>query len=287
MKAVVKKVRKLEHPSSASGIEYINGLYYVIGDDANALFILYPADLSVQKTIPFVRGELVQERIPKKQKSDFECMSFVYVQEVPHILIMGSGSKPQRQVAYLYNLVTQTMETLDYTDFYQKLEKDTSFTLGAELNVEAATSTHEHIYLFQRGNNASKNTFLRFSVQDILKPNDYRIFTADLPNIEKGKAGFSGACYVLEWNALLFTASVELTKDAYNDGRVLGSFVGIIEQNQVKECEIITYPDGRSYIAKVESISVEKVLNPRSLVAVAVTDSDGKASEMIEIEITR
>lgn len=263
MKAIVKKVRPLLHPSSASGIEYINGLYYIIGDDANALFIL-DESLNVQKTIPFVHGSSIQEHIPKKEKNDWECMSFVYVQEVPHILIMGSGSKSKRKMAYLYNLVSETMKMLNYAQFYDKLEKDVDFTLGAELNLEGLASTNEYIYLFQRGNVAKKNTFLRFSVHDIFNPIDYEVFTADLPSLEQGKAGFSGACYVLEWNALLFTASVELTKDAYDDGQVLGSMVGIIQNNQVKDVVSITYPDGKKYVAKVESISVKKM--PKNLV---------------------
>lgn len=286
MKAVIKKIQKLSHPSSASGIEYINGLYYIIGDDANALFVL-DENLKVQKTIPFFSEKPVQERIPKKEKSDFECMSFVYVNEVPHILVMGSGSKPQRKVAFLYNLVTEAVQKLDYQAFYDKLEKDNTFTLGAELNLEALCATQDYLYLFQRGNIADKNTFLRFPVQDTENPRDYEVFSTALQGIKQGKAGFSGACYVLEWNSILFTASVELTKNAYDDGEVLGSTAGIIQNHELKASTVITYPDGKPYVAKIESISVKKILNFNTLLAVAVTDADGKESQIVELEITR
>lgn len=286
MKAVVKKVQKLPQPSSASGIEYVGGLYYIIGDDANAIFVL-DENLKVQKTIPFDKEKPVQEHIPKKEKPDFECMSFVYVNEVPHILVMGSGSKPQRKVAFLYNLVTETMQKLDYQAFYDRLEKDSTFTLGAELNLEALCATQDYLYLFQRGNIADKNTFLRFFVQDIESPKEYQVFSTALQGIKQGKAGFSGACHVLEWNTILFTASVELTSDAYHDGEVLGSTAGIIQNHEVKESTVITYPDGKPYIAKIESVSIKKMLNSNTLLAVAVTDADGKESEIVELEITK
>lgn len=285
MKAIVKKIQKLPHPSSASGIEYVNGLCYIIGDDANALFILNEG-LKVYKTIPFVKEKPVQEHIPKKEKPDFECMSFVYVQEVPHILVMGSGSKPQRKNAFLYNMITDEIQPLNYTAFYDKLEKDIAFTLGTELNVEALACNYEYIYLFQRGNVADKNTFLRFSVHDIFNPQEYEMFSTQIQGIQQGKAGFSGACYVTEWNALLFTASVELTQNAYDDGQVLGSITGIIQNHKVKEQIVVTYPDGKPYIAKIESITVKKVLSPNTLQAIAVTDADGKESEIVELEIS-
>lgn len=286
MKVIVKKVQKLPRPSSASGIEYVNGLYYIIGDDANALFIL-DQNLKVQKTIPFIKGKPVQEHIPKKEKADFECMSFVYVEEVPHILVMGSGSKPQRKEAFLYNLVTENVQKLEYQTFYDQLEKDTSFTLGAELNMEALCATQDYLYLFQRGNIADKNTFLRFPIQEINSPRNYELFSTALGGIQQNKAGFSGACYVLEWNAILFTASVELTKDAYHDGEVLGSTAGIIQNHEVKDYTVIAYPDGKPYIAKIESVSIKNMLDANTLLAVAVTDADGKESEIAELEVIK
>ncbi len=284
MKAIVKKVEKLPHPPSASGIEYVNGLYYIIGDDANALFVL-SEDLKVQKTIPFVRGREVKEHIPKKEKTDFECMTFLYVEEVPHILVMGSGSKPQRKIAFLYNMITEEMQKLEYNGFYDRIEKDTHFTLNTELNVEALCATQDYIYLFQRGNIADKNTFLRFPIQNIHKPNEYEVFNTKLDGIQQGKAGFSGACYVLEWNSILFTASVEITKNAYDDGEVLGSTAGLIQNHEVKANTVITYSDGKPYVAKIESITIKKILKANTLLAVAVTDADGKESEIAELEI--
>lgn len=286
MKAIIKKIEVLEHPSSASGIEYINGLYYVIGDDANGLFIL-DEHLKVQKTIPFFREKSIQEHIPKKEKPDFECMSFLYIQEIPHLLVMGSGSKNQRKIAFLYNLVTEEIQRLDYLNFYNRLEKDNLFTLHAELNVEALACTHEYVYLFQRGNNADKNTYLRYPIQDVYSPNEYEIFYAELSGIKQGKAGFSGACYVLEWNAIVFTTSVELTQNAYDDGEVLGSTVGILQNHEVKENVQVTYPDGKPYKGKIESITIKKVISSTTLLATAVTDADGKSSELLELEIMK
>ena len=37
---MLKEIKKLDHYSSASGIEYFRNHYYVIGDDANNLLIL-------------------------------------------------------------------------------------------------------------------------------------------------------------------------------------------------------------------------------------------------------
>lgn len=286
-RAVIQQTHTLSEPSSASGIEYVQGNYYVIGDDASALFVLDDA-FKTLKTIPLLANKLVEQHIPKKQKPDFECLTWVMIEEVPHLLVLGSGAKELRKIALLVNLLTDEVTPLPYLNHYNTWEKDITFTLGAELNLEALASTETDIFLFQRGNVAEKNTFLRYSIADLKKDQfGYQVFSTILPTLKGGKAGFSGACYIFEWHKLLFTASVELTNNAIDDGEVAGSFVGILSpQGRVKAVTPVVDAQGQTYLGKIESISIKKIISKKELIAVAVTDPDGGTSQWLELKIS-
>lgn len=55
-----------------------------------------------------------------------------------------------------------------------------------------------------------------------------------LPVVQGFEATFSGADYWPQLDALVFSASVEATGDAYADGAVLGSYLGVVRLEQLR-----------------------------------------------------
>ncbi len=97
-----------------------------------------------------------------------------------------------------------------------------------------------------------------------------------LPQINHIEAGFSGAIYLENQNKILFTASYENTDNAYNDGEILGSIIGIININdgllnpEIKTC---TIPNLNNKL-KVESITIENEVSNHEIKLILITDDD-------------
>ena len=85
-KNMLQEVKKLDHYPSASGIEYFNNQFYVIGDDANDLLIL---DSNLNPTDSINLYPFMEKRIPKKLKADLEGITLT---KDNHLLLLGSGS---------------------------------------------------------------------------------------------------------------------------------------------------------------------------------------------------
>ena len=99
----------------------------------------------------------------------------------------------------------------------------------SELNIEATAFSDNSIFLFNR----KKNIIFKFIYKEFLahlkgEPAfpKVEISQFSLPKINGIEAGFSGATAMKLAPKIVFTASVEATSYAYNDGAILGSFVG-------------------------------------------------------------
>ncbi|MEO6346856.1 MAG: hypothetical protein ABIO60_03010 [Aquaticitalea sp.] len=84
---------------------------------------------------------------------------------------------------------------------------------------------------------------------------------------------------------MAFTASLENTPNTDDDGEILGSNIGIINLENLKDgyqpqC-IQIETNSQPITIKVESVEVIKVIGPKELKLVLVTDSDGGDSELI------
>src|SRR3569832_2353379 len=66
---MLKEVKQFDHYPSASGVEYFNDRYYVIGDDANDLLVL-DSNLTPSDSIRLY--SFAEKRIPKAIKADLE-----------------------------------------------------------------------------------------------------------------------------------------------------------------------------------------------------------------------
>ena len=100
----------------------------------------------------------------------------------------------------------------------------------AELNIEGATAFNSRILLSNRANTTHKDNNLvltSISTQGLNTKND-TIIRITLPKSKK-VIGISSIAYLQEKDVLLFTASTEDTPNAYTDGAIGTSYIGIIK----------------------------------------------------------
>ncbi|MFN3403909.1 MAG: DUF6929 family protein [Cytophagaceae bacterium] len=309
MKVTILKKAALQGIPSASGVEVIDGMIYIMGDDSPFLFCL-DHNLKLKAQVELFKAEGFEgERIPKKIKPDLECMTGLEINNNKHILLMGSGSKLNRDKVYLVKLPTRYnknhfVQEFSLTPLYNLFRSNSEITGDGTLNLEAAAADAEHLFLFNRANKAGNNVILTIKLEEflpyLLEGSDMipfpSIYNFTLPPIKNIPAGFSGADIVD--NKIFFTASAEDTSDAYLDGDVAGSAVGLIEFesgdylrgnygfsfSDVKQFETLK-EDGKIFPWKVESISVYEKDSDSKYIALAVTDDDKGGSEIMMMEI--
>src|SRR5690606_13507364 len=139
--------------------------------------------------------------------------------------------------------------------------------------------------------NRKKNLIIKFQYKALLSyikgERDFpepEIKQYSLPKINGIEAGFSGATALLGEPRIIFTASVENTDNAYDDGEILGSFIGMINISNNTISEVFTYCEIPNYEAnlKVESVTVYEEIAPGKTKVVLITDDDRGNSIILE-----
>ena len=269
--------------SSGSAIEKYNGLLYLIGDDAPEMLVLN-SDFSVFKKIPLFDYD--GERIPKPLKHDFEMATIIDNE----LLILGSGSlSPQRENLVKVNLDNHKIEIFNLSTAYNFLRNQ---EIAPEINLEALTFINDKLWLFNRANLLQMNTLLLVS-PSFLNNEKFELQKLTVKDyfIKNIRMGISGATYCKENDILFVTFSAENTDNAYDDGEILGSAIGIsknpIEQLS-SECfefdQVIILADYFPIFAqqKIESICVISVVN-ENYHLLLVADNDKGNSELFEL----
>jgi len=247
------------------------------GDDAPFLFVLNQ-DLKLIKKIPLLNDDdYTSERIAKAEKPDFEAMELIDNNE---LIIFGSGSKsPQRNIFFRILLhETLKIEQYDITELYQNIKALPELE-DTELNIEATAYKQNELFLYNR----KKNLIIQFNYSDLLafikgkKTFPYpQITTFHLPVIHGTEAGFSGASALINEPKIIFTASLENTTNAYDDGEILGSMIGSIKLLNNKPSvnyEYCLIQDNVENL-KIESVSIEKEISSELTEIVMISDDD-------------
>lgn len=280
---------KLEHIPSGSGILKTDSGYYVIGDDSPFLFSL-DREFQVTSKTPLVQTPALSDgRIPKAEKPDLESLERIGQNEM---VMFGSGSKsPQRDV-FIHILLNDSIhiEKYEVSAFYKTLKSLPVFS-NSELNIEATAFHNDQLFLFNR----KKNLVIQLVYTDFLNflngKSDFpqlAIREYSLPRINGIEAGFSGATTLKHQSKIMFTASVEDTDNAYNDGDILGSFIGIIDisgKNISESFDFCQIPnDGGTQ--KVESVCIEKEISNTKTAVILITDDDKGNSVLLKSVLT-
>lgn len=267
---------------SASGMAKTKEGYYAIGDDSPFFFWLNN-DFEITQQQPFyAQKDYDVVRIPKEIKPDYEGMEVVESQ----VLVFGSGSKtPERDVLMILDIGNNSsISTYDLSSFYGQLRSLTALK-NSELNIEGVAYRNNRLYLLNRSNNvilAFDYKAFKLYIDNVGAFPTPTITKYSLPTILGKPAGFSGATIPEDLDYLLFTASVEDTGNAYDDGAVLGSFVGMIKlDGEDLSSEVTTVKIPTDQPLKVETITVAERLSANSLEVVLATDSDGGDSMVL------
>lgn len=301
MQALIRQEVALPNLPSASGIEIVGPVAYVVGDDSPFLYQLDAASLAAgERTTLFETAHFSTGRIPKDLKLDLECLTTLTTATgETGLLALGSGATPAREQGFWVPLAagSATVYPLALSGLYAELRQH--LPAGIPLNLEAAATTATELLLVQRTVGAAAGNLLfrlpLAAAWDYLQRRTPQVPAVrrqfyQLPTIEDKPAGFSGAVY---FDGHLFvTASVEDTQDAVLDGAVLGSFVGLLDLKKTSAKPLPTalvqlqLPGGGPYRGKVESVAVRRRTAPGRYELLLVTDDDHGGSTAVTVDFT-
>ena len=272
----------LHNVPSASGITKAGENFYVVGDDSPYLFKVDDKGTVLDQTPIYSTEFLNGNRLDKAKKPDFEALETINGNE---ILAFGSGAKsPERDIFLHISLEDSTsFKTYQITEFYNHLRSNKTLG-GAHLNIEGVAIYHDIIYLFNRG----KNVIFSFKYADLIgyiegiNPvfPEPETLLYELPIIDGFQSGFSGATILEDENLVIFTASVEKTGTAYNDGEIAGSFIGAIpiKNNTFSNKYSVASVPSSDTPLKVESVTVaEKTPDGKIRIALVTDDDKGNS----------
>ncbi len=287
---------------SGSGMTWHAGRFFVVGDDSPYLFTLDRKFAIVDKTLLQDYPLKPNGRIAKDVKPDHEAMATVAWNGAAWHLILGSGSKPgTREVGRLVPAGGGSVSHVrDMAGLYRRFAALAGFEAGQAVNIEAVAVARDAVYFFNRGN-AGQNILFKVALADLMaymtghaaSIADVRRYELRLPRLHGREAGLSGADHWPEIDSLVYTASVEGTDNAYDDGAVLGSFVGLIPLSELDEGSPLDLSrsarrlskGGAPLKTKVESIALTHT-GQRRATAALVSDNDDGASEFFDVVLT-
>lgn len=293
MTAIVLAEAVIPGLPSASGIELIGPVAYVISDDAPFLYLLEAATLAVIDQVRlFESPEFGSGRIPKSTKADLEALAaLTWPDGRAGVLALGSGSTAARERGWFVPEAGGAPLPVALAPLYALLRAH--LPAGAALNLEAAATTDTELLLFQRTVELAEGALLfrlplaatlRFLTGGGTAPAVAAPQPLALPSINGRSAGFSGATFVD--GHLFVTASVEDTDDPVLDGEVLGSYVGVVAlANGTGTFARLAWADGRAYRGKVEGLAIRRSLGPGRWEMLLVTDDDAGGSTAVVTEV--
>lgn len=278
----------LPHFSSGSLLDAYQSGFLLGGDDSGVAAVL-DLDFCILQSISL--GEASSQRIPKKEKADWEAGFITSNGTFTQWIMLGSGSlSPQRDKICIVNPALGDIAISSLTTIYQKFRQHPQIK---ELNIEAAARVNHNVCLGQRGGLFQDNLLL------ILDENfwenqvaDFTVATLSLPTIKGCAAGISGMDYDANTDTLWFCASAEQTTNAYDDGEIVGSAIGCIHQFSEKKAHLpCLTPNAYAEIPftsplKLESITLHPSLQTDTHVTLAgVADNDDGMSRLYKINI--
>ncbi len=291
-RVTLTEVRKFDHYPSASGIEYFNNQFYIIGDDAKELLI---TDSNLFTTDSIRLYSFSEKRIPKPLKADLEAISVVSDDHHSKLLILGSGSlSPYRNTGWLIDLLTKKADSTRLDTFYRRLKAE-----GLdEINIEGVCAVPGSIILCNRGNKTYPKNFLVIAKKEFWKDQLQSPFTLIQIGANADSAtfnGVSGAAYAARSDQLILTVSTEDTRNSMEDGAIGKSYLWIVTNISSKKKWTAINPnkiidlekmDQRFKGQKIESVCVNaETKNVLQLVLAA--DNDNGSSTLFRLELKK
>jgi hypothetical protein len=244
------------HVRAASGLAVARGRLLVIQDDA--AFVGTVAESIGALALPaprFAPGD-------KPSKLDLEACVAIGDQ----VWGFGSGSTPTRERIVIVD--GDTPRVLDAAPLYTTLRS----AIGGSINIEGAATVGSELWLFHRGNTGPGDAgpavvrFDRAAVMQSLATAALGVERYDLGAIEGIRLGFTDAVAV--GDRVFYLAAAEASPNAYDDGRVLGSQLGVIDRGRIRAAPL---EHGGGPI-KAEGLAIDPAQPRRAWIAIDPDD---------------
>ena len=275
--------------SSASAIEFYKDRIYIIGDDARYLLIA-DKQYNVIDTVTLFPGESL--RIPKKEKADLEASAIHEYNGKAYLIVAGSGSTAEREDFFVFSLDDlHSYKKISQRSFFQSM-KENGFPI---INIEGLAVVNDQLVFANRANlSQPDNCFYICSPGFLYGENHEKGDTSilALPSDDGFLKGVSGMCYDAAHDLLLFTASVELTANAFDDGAIGNSYLGYISGFAGKMRSPTIKPDTLINLSalykefaneKIESVCVESA--GKEMILHLVADNDNGTSTLFKMSM--
>lgn len=219
---------------SLSGLINYQGLVIGVSDEFYGLFVRSGCeDLFFDFAEATSNGLNYLER--KKVKFDHESISFNCIDGVDYLLTFPSLSKSNRDQLGLIKIsdpLSFSAQNFAISGLRSCLEKT-----NRDINVEGHFVSSDILYLLNRGNQSFPNELISIGnannwFSHVIKESsdDNFVYSVHRKNVDLGS--YYG--HSLQWtdalfespSKILFLATIEKTTNSYDDGQVLGSFLG-------------------------------------------------------------
>lgn len=278
------------HLSAASGLVREGDTVYVAPDDSLQLGVFDgPAPGHALRL--FDRPDLpTDEQERKAVKPDLESLARFETSRGPMLVSFGSGSRPNRREGVAVRLDSQghpgEVQSIDLSPLYQHLEK--SFP---RLNIEGIAPCGDRFRLVQRGNGEDhQNAVIDLDLQATLasitegKPLGPELLVSQR-RVDLGQARddvpwtFTDVAS-FDHGRTLFSAAAEASASTYEDGKILGSMLGILEADG-------SLGSTWQVEAPIKIEGVDAVATPTGWNLLLVTDPDDpeRAAEMFSANL--
>lgn len=217
---------------ATSGLVFENDTLFLISDSSS---FLYEYNLNTERLNKIEISENSQESIEKKDKPDFESI----LKNGDTLFVLGSGSTEKRMISVSYHTKTKNSVTTDLTYLFAKISESTGVD-KENLNIEGIVNDKNKWFLFQRGNGYTSQNGIFVLEESLTNPTLINYIPIILPKEKGVNVTFTDA--VLVEDKIYFLATAEDSHSTYEDGIVLGSWVGVLNpQNyEVEFIEKIT-----------------------------------------------
>jgi len=277
--------------SSASALEKLNDHWFVAGDDAVNVHVLDSNFNLVEKVKVASDKHLLNNRLKKSKKPDLEAAVVVPWGKDRDVLIFGSGSSSKRRKLIRIDFDNNydfKVEKYSLKKLYKIIRKEANISKD-ELNIEGAALWDGKLVLLNRHNNQLYT--MRFKeFKRYMKDHDHdkpeiSVYNFNLPVLDGNQSGFSGCYVITDLGMLVFTATVEQEPDWVNPDEIIGSYIGILDLNELNSATPLCTPvlyHSELFPEKIESIVCTRH-DERQLHLVCITDNDNGDSLLLKV----
>ncbi|MDJ1481702.1 hypothetical protein QNI16_14475 [Cytophagaceae bacterium YF14B1] len=284
------KTQLLADFPSGSSIIFYKGQFYIIGDDATCILVL---DRSYQKVDSVQLFEYPDKRIPKAHKTDFEGVTILTIDGIEYILIVGSAATELRKRICLIPLLNNKLGVKAQTTLFFETQvfinriQDQGIK---EINIEGVCTIGNDLLLGNRGNRTNPTNHIIITSQNFWEHQEdakLKILSLIIPGTDlQNIVGLSELCYIAASDLLLITLTSENTTNAYDDGVIGDSYIGLIENvsEQLKDTTLtidrmvnLSQIDSRFKNEKIEGICVEFISSSDILIHLIADNDTGES----------